>query len=42
MIQTVNITSRENFIINTYYVSCDKLIFELKKINSAYLEIEKS
>ena len=31
----------ENCIINTYYVICDKLIFELKKRNSAYLEIEK-
>ena len=36
-----NLTSRENFIINTYYVFCGKLIFELKKRNSAYLEIEK-
>lgn len=36
-----DLTSRENFIINRYYVICDKLIFELKKRNSAYLEIEK-
>lgn len=39
--QGVDLTSRENFIFNTHYIICNKLIFELKKRNNAYLEIEK-
>lgn len=39
--QGVDLTSRENFIFNTHYIICDKFIFELKKRNNAYLEIEK-
>lgn len=37
----ISLSAKENFIYNTHYVLCDKLITELRKRNNAYEELEK-
>jgi len=37
----ISLSAEENFIYNTHYVLCDKLITELRKTNNAFEELEK-